>query len=79
LYNSADDNWNFIPNHLEFRDNRVAAFKNRLYGWGTYQFVYYARAIAEGEFVLPSTKVQLMYAPEMHGYTPVSLVKILGR
>jgi len=79
LYNSADDNWNFIPNHLEFRDDRVTAFKNRLYGWGTYQFVYYARAITEGEFVLPSTKVQLMYAPEVHGYTPVSLIKILGR
>ena len=78
-YNYEDEAWNFVPNYVEFRDERVVGFKNNFYWWGTYQFVYYARAITEGEFILPSTKVQLMYSPGVNGYTPVEKVEILGR
>ena len=79
LYNYKDETWNFVPNYLELRDERVIAFKNHFYSWGTYQFAYYARAVTEGEFILPSTKVQQMYSPDIHGYNPVSKVTILGR
>ena len=78
-YNAEDDVWNFVPNHMEIRDDRVVGFKNHFYWWGTYQFVYYARATIAGEFVLPSTKVQLMYSPDIAAYTPVSKVKIHPR
>jgi len=79
LYNHEDEAWNFVPNYVEYRDDRVTAFKNNFYWWGTYQFVYYARAITEGEFIIPSSKVQLMYSPDVKGYTPVTKIKILGR
>ena len=78
-YNHEDETWNFVPSYVEFRDDRVVGFKNNFFWWGTYQFVYYARAITEGEFILPSTKVQLMYSPGVNGYTPVQKVEILGR
>ncbi len=79
LYSHEDEAWNFVPNYVEYRDDRVTAFKNNFYWWGTYQFVYYARAITEGEFIIPSSKVQLMYSPDVKGYTPVTKIKILGR
>ncbi|HIB43911.1 MAG TPA: hypothetical protein EYO37_08125 [Nitrospina sp.] len=79
LYNGEDDTWNFVPNYQEIRDDRVVGFKNHFYWWGTYKFSYYARAITEGEFVLPATKVQLMYSPDISGFTPVSKIDIQAR
>ncbi len=63
--------YRFYPNHFELRDDRVLAFRNRLWGNGKYRYSYYARAVLAGEFVLPATKVQLMYEPNIVGYTPV--------
>ncbi|HEY6000710.1 MAG TPA: MG2 domain-containing protein [bacterium] len=73
--------YRFVPDHLELRDDRVAAFRQDLWGWrGTlYRFVYYARAVCEGEFVVPSTKIERMYEPEVNGYTPRSVLQIGGR
>ena len=44
-----------------------------------YEYSYYARAVCEGEFVLPSTKIQLMYDPDVVGYTPQGRVVIRGK
>ncbi len=68
----------FTPNHFEMRDDRVLAFRNRLWR-GNYQYSYYARAVCEGEFVMPSTKIQLMYEPDTASFTPVRKVSISGR
>lgn len=66
----------FYPNHFEIRDDRVLAFRDRLWGRGTYEYSYYARAVCEGKFILPQTKVQLMYQTDVVGYTPLSTVTI---
>jgi uncharacterized protein YfaS (alpha-2-macroglobulin family) len=70
--------YRFIPDHAEMRDDRVAAFRNHLWQ-GVYRYSYYARAVCAGEFVMPSTKVQLMYEPETAGYTPVGKLVIEER
>jgi hypothetical protein len=75
---SPDGYYRMIPDHLEIRDDRVAAFRNSLWGWRSspFRFVYYARAVCEGEFVVPSTKIERMYEPEFSGYTPKTTLKI---
>ncbi|MBI5745425.1 MAG: hypothetical protein HZA13_00285 [Nitrospirae bacterium] len=69
--------YRFIPNYFEMRDDRVLVFKDRSWG-GNYRYSYYARAVAEGEFMLPSAKIQLMYEPNTLSYTPVDKV-VIGR
>jgi uncharacterized protein YfaS (alpha-2-macroglobulin family) len=77
-YRTEDGYYRFVPGFFEIRDDRVLAFRDYLWG-DTYQYSYYARAVSAGEFVLPSTKVQLMYQPEVSGYTPRSKVSIQRR
>ncbi len=60
----------FYPNFFEIRDDRVLAFRDSLYSYATFEFTYYARAVCAGNFVLPSTKAQLMYEPEVQGISP---------
>ena len=67
-----------MPNHFELRDDRVLAFRNQAWK-GTYQYAYYARAVCEGEFVLPPTKVQLMYEPYVVSYTPAGTFVVMAR
>lgn len=69
--------YRFTPNFMEIRNDRVLAFRNRAWN-GTYEYSYYARAVCEGEFVMPSTKIQLMYDPEVAAYTPLGKVVIKG-
>jgi uncharacterized protein YfaS (alpha-2-macroglobulin family) len=70
--------YRFTPNHFEMRDDRVLAFKDRVWK-GHYQYSYYARAVCEGRFVMPSTKVQLMYEPDVASFTPMEQFVILER
>ena len=37
------------------------------------------RAVCAGEFVVPPTKIELMYEPEVRGLTPSSTLKIEER
>ena len=78
---SPDGYYRLLPDHLEIRDDRVVAFRSDLWGWSRspYRFVYYARAVCEGEFVAPSTRIERMYEPEVHGVTPQTRLKIGGR
>ena len=78
-YWNSDGTYKLVPNFSEFKDDRVLVFKDRMYWNGTYQYTYYARAIMEGDFVLPSTKVQLMYSPQVSGFTPKDRIQISGR
>jgi len=68
-YWDRDGFYNLHPNHVEMRDDRVLAFIDSMWK-GIYQYSYYARAVCVGEFVMPSTKVQLMYEPDVSAYTP---------
>ena len=78
---SPDGYYRLFPDHLEIRDDRVVAFRSNLWGWSRspYRFVYYARAVCEGEFVAPSTRIERMYEPEVIGVTPQTRLKIGGR
>lgn len=69
--------YRFTPNFMEIKNDRVLAFRNRAWN-GIYEYSYYARAVCEGEFVMPSTKIQLMYDPEVVAYTPLGKVVIKG-
>jgi alpha-2-macroglobulin len=78
-YWNSDGTYKLVPNFVEFKDDRVLIFKDKMSWNGTYQYTYYARAIMEGDFVLPSTKVQLMYSPQVSGFTPKDRIQISGR
>lgn len=72
--------YRFVPDRFEVRDDRVVAFRNSLWmGREPYRFSYYARAVLEGTFVVPPTKVQLMYDPSVEAYTPASTLTVLGK
>jgi uncharacterized protein YfaS (alpha-2-macroglobulin family) len=81
-WNYWDGEWGayrFQPNHFELREDRVLAFRDRIWWGGKFRYSYFARAVLAGEFVLPSTKVQLMYEPDVAGYTPVGRLVIEAR
>ncbi len=70
--------YTFVPSFFEIRTDRVLAFKDRIWK-SQYQYSYYARAVCEGEFVMPSTKVQLMYEPDVASFTPMDRIVIKAR
>jgi alpha-2-macroglobulin len=78
-YWNSDGTYKLVPNFVEFKDDRVLVFKDRMHWNGTYRYTYYARAIMEGDFALPSTKVQLMYSPQVSGFTPKNRIQISER
>jgi hypothetical protein len=77
-YFSPDGLMRFRPNHLEMREDRVLAFRDWVYS-GPQVFEYYARAVCEGTFTAPATKVSAMYAPLVYGCTPKGEITIKGR
>jgi len=70
--------YRFVPSYFEIRDDRVVVFKDWVWK-GRYQYSYFARAVCEGTFVMPATKIQLMYYPQTVAYTPVGQLVIHGR
>lgn len=59
----------------ELRDDRVLFFADELPA-GLYHYRYLARATALGRFVVPPTRVEEMYQPEVFGRTAASHVEI---
>lgn len=68
----------FRPNFFEIREDRVLAFRDEVWT-GPQMFEYYARAVCQGTFIMPATKVAAMYSPEVHGYSPQGRLIIKGR
>ena len=66
--------WNWFE-HQNLRDDRVEAFTSYLSG-GTYEYTYIARATTPGEFVVPPTKAEEMYAPEVFGRSASATVVV---
>ncbi|MGE5662773.1 MAG: alpha-2-macroglobulin family protein [Deltaproteobacteria bacterium] len=71
--------YRFNPSHFEIRDDRVLAFRDRIWWGGKFRYSYYARAVLAGEFLVPSSKVQLMYEPDIVGYTSVTKLVVEER
>lgn len=63
-------------NHVEMHDNRVLLFADDLPP-GVQTYRYLARALTYGEFGLPGTHVEQMYAPEVFGRSAERTVKII--
>jgi hypothetical protein len=59
----------------EMRDDRVVFFIDRMAA-GMYRYRYLARATTIGTFVLPPTRAEEMYTPEVFGRTGASSVQI---
>jgi len=77
-YLTPDGVIRFFPHHFEIRDDRVLAFRDQVYP-GTFRFEYYARAVCEGDFVMPPTQAAAMYNPGIQGFTAQGRLTIQGR
>ncbi len=77
-YFSPEGLMRFRPSHLEMREDRVLAFRDWVFS-GPQVFEYYARAVCEGTFAAPATKVSAMYAPLVYGATPKGEITIKAR
>ncbi|MDI6852259.1 MAG: alpha-2-macroglobulin family protein [Deltaproteobacteria bacterium] len=77
-YFAPDGTMRFRPNFFEIRDDRVLAFRDLVFA-GSYRFVYYARAVCEGSFIMPSTQAAAMYDPEAKGFSPQGRLTVQAR
>ena len=59
----------------EIRDDRVLFFVDHLSA-GMFRYRYLARATTLGAFVVPPTKVEEMYTPEVFGRTGADLIRV---
>jgi hypothetical protein len=58
--------WGTWYEHENLRDDRAEAFTPLLWD-GVYEYTYIARATTPGTFVVPPTKAEEMYSPEVFG------------
>jgi len=58
--------WNRWYQHQNMRDSRVEVFTSLLWD-GVYEYSYIARATMPGTFIVPPTKAEEMYSPEVFG------------
>jgi uncharacterized protein YfaS (alpha-2-macroglobulin family) len=77
-YVTSEGTMRFRPNYFEIRDDRVLAFRDQVYS-GSHRFEYYCRAVCEGKFVAPATRVAAMYSPGVNGYSPQGELSVKGR
>ena len=61
--------------HQNLRDDRAEAFATFLNG-GTYEYTYLARATTPGTFVVPPTKAEEIYSPEVFGRSSTDTVVV---
>ena len=64
--------------HREVRDDRVLTFIENL-PLGMYHFRYLGRATAVGKFVVPPTRVEAMYSPEVWGATAAASYEVVPK
>ncbi|MEM7096345.1 MAG: alpha-2-macroglobulin family protein [Actinomycetota bacterium] len=62
--------------HQNLRDDRVEAFSTWL-GAGSYEYTYVARATTPGTFVVPPTRAEQIYEPEVFGRSSNTTVSIV--
>ncbi|MGI9031014.1 MAG: hypothetical protein ACR2HP_13690, partial [Ilumatobacteraceae bacterium] len=67
--------WGPWFDHQNVRDDRAEAFAQYL-GAGVYDYSYIAQATTPGEFVVPPTRAEEIYAPETFGRTATDRVVI---
>jgi uncharacterized protein YfaS (alpha-2-macroglobulin family) len=65
--------WGSWFQHQNLRDDRAEAFTPLLWD-GVYDYTYVARATTPGTFVVPPSKAEEMYSPEVFGRSASDLV-----
>ena len=75
--NERNDWWGTFD-HWENYDDRVLLFADLLNS-GEHTFTYFVRAIHYGTFDMPYTKAELMYEPEVFGYSKKETVKVVEK
>jgi uncharacterized protein YfaS (alpha-2-macroglobulin family) len=63
---ASGSGWATAPYHREMHDDRVLTFVEHMPA-GMYHYLYLARATTLGSFVVPPTRVECMYEPEVFG------------
>ncbi len=58
--------WGTWYEHQNLRDDQAGTFTSLLWN-GVYEYTYIARATTPGNFIVPPTKVEEMYSPEVFG------------
>jgi len=76
----GDDEGGYYPSDFirEVRDDRVLFFVDHMAA-GLYRYRYLARATTHGSFVLPPTRAEEMYAPEVFGRTAGASISVVPR
>lgn len=74
-YYWRDGFYDLVPDHAEYRDDRVLVFRDSLWS-GDFRFEYYARAICAGTFKLRPARAHFMYDPDRYGIAPGGEVRI---
>lgn len=64
-----------LHHRQEIRDSRVLYFVDHMPA-GVARFRYLARATSAGRFVVPPTRAEAMYEPEIYGRTAASVVEV---
>ncbi|MEM7534326.1 MAG: alpha-2-macroglobulin family protein [Chloroflexota bacterium] len=67
--------WRTWYEHQNLRDERVEAFASLLWQ-GVHNYTYVARATTPGTFVVPPTKAEEMYSPEVFGRSGSDVVVV---
>jgi alpha-2-macroglobulin len=65
-------------NHTETYDDRVSLFADYLPA-GIHTYTYLVRALHAGTYVMPSTRAECMYEPEVFGCTQSDRIQIYQR
>lgn len=66
------------PSHRKVHDDRVDTFFDQIEP-GMYHVRYLARATAIGSFVVPPTRIEAMYVPEIYGRTAATTLTVKPR
>jgi hypothetical protein len=75
--NYGDYGFESRPFHKEVHDDKVLVFVEHLNA-GAYHFRYLARATGIGSFIVPPTRAECMYEPEIFGRTAATQIKVLA-
>jgi alpha-2-macroglobulin len=68
----------YVADYVDIRDDRILMFV-RYHSSGTQYYYYVARAVTEGQFVLPSFHAEAMYDPQTQGRAGGGMMSIKGR
>jgi uncharacterized protein YfaS (alpha-2-macroglobulin family) len=72
---AAGHAWSFAWFHREMHDDRVLTFVEHM-PVGMFHYRYLARATTAGKFVVPPTRAECMYQPEVFGRTGATALEV---